>query len=368
MSPHVHISLVNRYDIALIRRELQTALDALGGLAVKNGDKVLLKPNLLAPRSPEKAVTTHPAVVQAVIELVLDCGGKPFIGDSPGVSASAGLWRETGMSELAEKFDIELINFNSQPLTEYEIRGNRYYLSRTALECDLMINLPKLKTHALTLYTGAVKNMFGCLPGFQKGIWHRRAPKSDQFSQVVVDIFSAFKPGINIMDGITAMEGEGPSNGKARDVGVLIASDDAPALDAIASGIIGFKREEVFTTVFAQARGFSPGLDDTVLTGSNPQDIIIPDFRLPNNRFIRLIPKLAHDLLGKYIWSKPEIDRNICSQCYECISACPAQAMSVNSGPPAIDYKKCIECYCCDEVCPEGAVKKKLSWLAKKLM
>jgi ferredoxin len=224
-----------------------------------------------------------------------------------------------------------------------------------------------LKTHSLTLFTGAVKNMYGCLPGFQKGNWHRRAPKADEFSQVVVDVFSSFQPKINIMDGILAMEGDGPSNGRSRKLGLIITSNSAPALDRIATEIIGYDPDEIFTTRFAELRGFSGIESGSELSGVPLDEVKISDFALPMDRYLRMIPKIAHDMLGKFIWTRPVVNPEICSECLSCVENCPVHAMKEDSGPPVIDNKACINCYCCDEICPEGAIDKKMSWLAKKL-
>jgi len=363
----VHIERCAEYELRAVRKAIQKAVEALGGLPVKPGDKVLLKPNLLTNKEPEKAVTTHPVVVQAAAELVKDCRGTPFIGDSPSGSPGDAIWGITGIAEIAKRWDMETLNFSSSRTVETEVRGNAYYLALPAKECDLIINLPKLKTHSLTLFTGAVKNLYGCLPGFQKGNWHRRAPKSDDFSQVVVDVFSCFKPRINIMDGILAMEGDGPSNGKPRQMGLIIASDSAPALDRVASQIIGYDPDEIHTTRFAELRGFSGMNGEPIISGMTLDEVKVDDFALPIDRYLRMLPRKALDLLGKFIWTRPKVNPEVCSACLACMENCPVQALSENGGPPVIDSKICINCYCCDEVCPEGAIEKKMSWLAKKL-
>jgi len=355
------------YQPSAVRSAMREAVEALGGLPVRPGDRVLLKPNLLTTKSPERAVTTHPEIVAAAAELVMDCGGKPFIGDSPSGSPGAGIFRATGMKEIADKLAMETINFSHSEMTDGEARGNVYFFARPAVECEVIINLPKLKTHSLTMFTGAVKNMYGCLPGFQKGNWHRRAPKNDQFSQVVVDVFSCFQPRINIMDGILAMEGEGPSNGNPRQLGILIASDNAPALDRIAGEIIGFQQDEILTTRYAELRGLTLPRRDIQLSGASIEEVKPAGFALPKDRYMRMIPELAHDILGRFIWTRPQVNKMICSQCGKCVANCPVQAMSMNGAPPAINYDLCIKCYCCDEVCPDGAIGKQMSWLAKKL-
>ena len=363
----VHISRCDDYDAKRVRAAIEDSVSTMGGFPVKSGDKVLLKPNLLTAKSPEKAVTTHPTVVSAAAEMVMDCGGIPYIGDSPSGSPGEAIWSETGMADAARRLGIKLVNFTSAGSVDVQVRGNVYYLAGPALECDLLINLPKLKTHSLTLFTGAVKNLYGCLPGFQKGNWHRRAPKADDFCQVVVDVFSCFRPRINIMDGILAMEGDGPSNGRPRKLGLIIASNNAPALDSVASAIIGFDPDEIKTTKFAEMRGLSGGGEEPIVTGVSPDAIGVKDFALPKDRYLRMIPTLAHEILGRFIWTRPEVDPDICSLCGACVENCPAKAMSENGDIPTINHKICINCYCCDEVCPDGAIRKRMSWLAKRL-
>lgn len=367
ISNRVHITVCKEYEDAIVRKSIEEAVEAVGGLPVKNGDVVLLKPNLLTAKSPERAVTTHPAIVKAVAGMVIDCGGKPVIGDSPSGSPGEEIFGVTGIKEAASILDIPIENFSSTGTIENIVRGNAYYLARQAVECDLLINLPKLKTHSLTLFTGAVKNLYGCLSGFQKGNWHRRAPKADDFSQIVVDVFSCFQPVINIMDGILAMEGDGPSNGSPKHVGIILASNNAPALDRIASRIIGYDPEEIYTTRFAELRGFTQGEKSLILSGKSIDEVKPSAFSLPVDRYLRMIPELAHEVLGKFIWTRPKVNPEMCTECYACVGNCPVNAMTENGGPPDIDYKTCINCYCCDEVCPAGAIDKKMSWLAKRL-
>lgn len=363
----IHIVECRQYEPGVVRKAVLEAVEAIGGLPVKSGDKVVIKPNLLTLKEPERAVTTHPQIVSAVSEMVLDCGGKITIGDSPSGSPGEGIWKVTEMKTVIDILNLQKSNFTNGKTVSGEVRGNVYYFAQEAVECDLLINLPKLKTHSLTMFTGAVKNLYGCLPGFQKGNWHRRAPKNDQFSQVVVDVFSRFQPKINIMDGILAMEGEGPSNGKPRQLGVIIAGDNAPAVDRIAAGLIGYEADEILTTRYAELRGLTLPAKDVIVSGADLQGMRPADFSLPKDRYLRMIPELAHNILGKFIWTRPEVQGDICSKCGKCVDNCPAEAMKMDGKPPVIDYKKCIKCYCCDEICPEGAIFKQMSWLAEKL-
>ena len=366
ISARLHIARCRDYQPQSVRSAIQEAVEAIGGLPVKPGDKVLLKPNLLSPRSPEKAVTTHPQIAAAVAELVKDCGGVVSIGDSPSGQPGEAIWIATGMNDILAPTRMKKIDFTASGTEEFLTRGNVYYLAQPALECDLLINLPKLKTHSLTMFTGAVKNLYGCLPGFQKGTWHRRAPKNEQFSQVVVDVFSRFTPRVNIMDGVMAMEGDGPATGRPRKLGVIIASNSAPALDKVAAKIIGFGEDEILTTRFAEQRGFfNP--ENITLTGASIEEVAPSSFALPQDRYLRMIPHLLHEIMGRFIWSRPEVNEDDCIACGDCAQNCPVQAMSFNGGPPEIDYRNCINCFCCDEICPSGAIVKKMSWLAKRL-
>jgi uncharacterized protein (DUF362 family)/Pyruvate/2-oxoacid:ferredoxin oxidoreductase delta subunit len=367
LKPIVHIGRCPDYDIRAVRQASITALEAIGGLPIKNGDTVLLKPNLLAPKAPEKAVTTHPALITAVAELARDCGAKVLIGDSPAGSPGEAIWDITGIKSLVKWLDIKKVDFTLVRALEAEVRGNQYYLALPAVNCDLLINLPKLKTHSLTMFTGAVKNLFGCLPGFQKGNWHRRAPKNEQFSQVVVDVYSKFRPKINIMDAIIAMEGDGPSNGVPKHLGLILGSNESVAMDKISAQIIGFGPDEILTTQFAEMRGISNLKEGITLSGLDWEEVKTSNFILPKDRYLRMIPHLAHELLGKMIWTRPEIETASCTLCGDCVNNCPSKAMSMDGAPPVIDYKICISCFCCDEVCPTAAVKKKMSWLARKL-
>jgi len=346
----------------------------IGGLDkfVKPGMRVLLKPNLISAKVPERAITTHPELVAAVAREVRKVGGNPVIGDSPG-GAKRGLdrvWDKTGMKAIADRDGLELVNFEATGVVEMKCNGRTFHMSKEAVEADFIINLPKLKTHVLTLLTGAIKNIYGLIPGFRKGNYHKEYPKPDEFAEIVVDIFSLVTPGLSIMDGILAMEGDGPSSGTPRWVNLLISSTDAVALDSIVGEIIGFRPYQVPTTKIASESGLGIGWPQAVsVLGESVQDVKISDFKLTSNRKFELIPKPIWNLIGSFIWIRPAIEESSCTSCNTCVTSCPTGAMTaIKDNVPVFDYDKCISCWCCHELCPEKSVYVDKSFLAKKLI
>jgi len=370
----VDVALVRApdYDERTVRPAVKTVLDLMGGLEsfVRPGSRVLIKPNLLAAREPDRGVTTHPAVVRAVVEEVRRVGGVPWVGDSPG-GAARGVDRvltNTGIKVAALEGGAEIMNFEASGAERRSVNGSAYYVARPALQADCVINLPKLKTHSLVLYTGAVKNMFGVIPGFRKAEYHRDHPRPDDFSHTLVDIFSLVPPTLNIMHGILAMEGKGPSSGTRRWVGYLAGSADAVALDAVMTHVLGFGPGEVETTVEAARRGLGQADLARIRVLPEPLDgFRIPDFDLPSNRLMKLIPKGLVDLLSPWLWIRPRVDASRCTRCGTCVENCPTGVMEWVDNGIHIDYDGCIKCLCCDELCPAEAVEQERGWLARKI-
>lgn len=370
MGAEVAIVRAQDYEERTIRPALRDVLRAVGGMDafVRPGDRVLVKPNLLAARTPERGVTTHPALVAAVVEEVKRAGGIPWVGDSPG-GAARGVDRvltNTGIKSAALETGAEIMNFEASGAERRSVNGTDYYIARPPIYADRIINLPKLKTHSLVLFTGAVKNMFGLIPGFRKAEYHRDHPRPDDFSRTLVDIFSIRPPTLNIMDGILAMEGKGPSSGDTRWVGCLMASRDAVALDAVAAHLIGFGPDEVETTVEAARRGLGEGNLANIRVLPDPvEHFRIPDFVLPSNRLLKLIPKPLVDLLRPFLWIRPRVDPSKCTLCQTCVDNCPTGVMHQVDGGIVIDYSGCIKCLCCDELCPKEAIEQERGWLAR---
>lgn len=360
------------YEENVLRPALKQLMDLLGGMSsfVHPGDRVLIKPNLLSARTPDRAVTTHPALLEGVIEEVKKAGGIPCVGDSPG-GAGRGVDRvltNTGIKDAALGTGAELMNFEASGAERRRVNGVDFYIAKPPLHADCIINLPKLKTHSLVLYTGAVKNMFGVIPGFRKAEYHRDHPRPDDFSRTLVDIYSLVPPTLNIMDGILAMEGKGPSSGTARWVGYLAGSSDAVALDAVMARVIGLGPEDVETTVEAARRGLGEGNLANIRVGPESLEALrIPDFKLPSNHLLKLIPKPLVSLLTPWLWIRPRVDPEKCTLCKTCVENCPTGAMELIDHRIEIDYKGCIKCLCCDELCPHEAVEQERGWLARRI-
>ena len=292
------------------------------------------------------------------------------MGDSPG-GAARGVERvltNTGIKAAALASGAEIVNFEASGAERRLVDGTAYYVASPPLYADRIINLPKLKTHSLVLFTGAVKNMFGIIPGFRKAEYHKAHPRPDDFSRTLVDIFSIRPPTLNIMDGILAMQGKGPASGTTRNVGFLLASDDAVALDTVAAHLIGYRPGEIETTRIAARRGLGEGSLEHIRVRPEPVERLrIPDFELASNRLMKLIPKPLVDLLSPWLWIRPRVDPERCTLCLTCVKNCPTRVMEVVDGRIRIDYDECIKCLCCDELCPQEAIEQERGLLARRI-
>jgi len=358
------------YEAESVSMAIRYSLEPFGGIGafVKSGHRVLLKPNLLSAKDPARAITTHPVVVEEVARLVRDAGGEPFIGDSPGgaIRGIKRVWENTGMKEMAERSSLELVNFEASGSEEVKSGPYTYYIAKPVREADVIINLPKLKTHSLTLLTCAVKNMFGTIPGFRKAEAHKLNPKPVEFAQMLVHLYRVQPPQLSIVDAITAMDGNGPSAGNPFDLGLIVAGSDGVAIDTVVADRIGFPEDFIDTTRIAGDMGLGEkSLDRISITGSGA-DIRAEGFELPSNRVMRLIPSPLIKLITPLVWVKPVIDPNLCTGCAFCFKSCPVKAIDKDGSVYRIDDERCINCLCCHELCPDRSIEIKLSWLAKR--
>ncbi len=369
----VSITRCGDYDPAHVGEAVREALGRLGDLSdlLVSGCTVLLKPNLLSSTiGPERPVNTHPAVVRAVAEYIAERGCRLQIGDScgrVGPGATGNALEVSGVRQLADEVGAEVVDFDRQPIEGVEHSDTdvlpRFDLCRAVLDADVVVNLPKLKTHALTYLTGGVKNIFGCVPGKGKKIVHLHAPKPAALAEAVVEVFSRVRPQLTLMDGIVAMEGRGPNGGDAREVGVLLASRDAVALDAVAAAVCAFDAADVPTTQLAARRGLGVGdLARIEVVGEAISDVLVRDFKRPFGRGRSLVFALLPDRLLRWIVhpltaTHSRIDGEKCVLCGQCVVNCPPLALSVSDGRVVCDSRKCIACYCCEEVCDYDAVR-----------
>ncbi len=363
------------YELAAIRAAVTTAVDGVGGMSafVRSGQRVLIKPNLLSAKNPDRAITTHPSVLEVIIELVRAAGGVPTIGDSPGgaIRGIERVWENTGMRDLSERTGVPLVSFEAAGSVSRQGVEHEYMIARPVVDADVIINVPKLKTHMLTLYTGAIKNTFGAIPGFGKARLHNLAGRPAPFSRFVVDVHALVAPALHIMDGVVAMEGDGPSGGKTRYVGAVMAGADAVAMDTVAAGMLGMDVRRIHMIHLAAERGL--GTDDPAsirVVGELPGSFDTDGFKLPGTGILNYIPDPLVRAFKPLIWILPEMSREWgCvggERCGLCMRSCPVNAITLKDDVPVVDRRTCVECLCCHEVCPHQAVRIRLSWLAKK--
>ncbi len=339
------------------------------------GAKVLLKPNLLSARPPDDAVTTHPAVVQSLGQECLNGGCEVSIGDSPPFAGEnparfARHCSVTGISDVASELGVPLVRFEEDSDTLLHPGGHFYHsfdVARCVLESDVLVNIAKFKTHGLTAFTGAVKNVFGCVPGIRKGLFHVQAAEDrEAFAQMLVDLYGAVAPGVNLMDAVVAMEGEGPNAGDARHLGVILASADGVALDAVACAIAGVDPLSLTTTRLAHEQGIGCGdLADIEIRGESIGSVRVDDFKQSSGRNDwQRIPSPVRRMLRRQLIASPQVNTKECIGCGDCATACPVEAITRGT-PASIDLNKCIRCYCCQEVCNSHAVDLKRGWLGE---
>jgi len=342
------------YDYRSLKNRLFELLDTLGGGLIRENSRVVVKPNLLAPASPQRAMLTHPMVVKGVAEYVLDRGGKVQISDSPAMGTFEKVLKESGIREALKGLDVTYKEFTESTTIDVGEPFKKVEIARDALEADVLINLPKLKTHSQMLLTLGVKNLFGCIVGFRKPQWHLRAGVDREvFAALLVRIYQAIQPKLTILDGILAMEGEGPGKGgHPKEVGILLGSADAVALDVAVCRLLNLAEDELLTNKMARTFGL---LNDPVaLIGDRVE---IRDFRLPVMASVVFGPRFSHAFLRKHLIQRPYLEESLCKSCGDCKRYCPAGAISCHHKKINFDYEKCIRCYCCLEVCPHGALR-----------
>lgn len=316
---------------------VRSVVDKLGGISsvIKPGQKILLKPNVLAGFRIEEAATTHPEIVRAVAKLVKEAGAYPFIGDSPGVGSLSRFVGVTGLKKISEEENVPLVELSTpKDIAFHEGKTfKNFVIASEVFDYDAIINLPKFKTHGLTGITCAVKNLFGCVPGILKSQYHYKLHTREKLIALLSDLARFLKPKLNIVDAVWAMEGEGgPSAGTPKFMGLVAVSRDPFELDSVMQKIID---------------------------GENIQGFSFPDFKqikISSEEIYHLpMPGLMKYLVG-WMAEKPVIDQNKCINCGVCVELCPAKALSKSKRKPIFIYSKCIRCFCCQEMCPKHAI------------
>lgn len=374
----------HNYDRGELRNSVDTLLHQLwpeDGLTalVKPGMRVALKVNMLIGKAPDRHITTHPEFVAAVAELVLAARATPFIIDSPGGPYSAPALRlaydRCGFKAVAEELGMEL-NYDLSTSTVTAERGLRIMsaeLLTPALEADVIINLPKLKTHGLTTMTCAVKNLFGLVPGVKKLEYHMRSPHVDDFCGMLVDVAELSRPHLHLVDAVVAMEGEGPSGGAPRSSGLVLGGTDMHAVDMVASCLMGIAPEDIPTLRLAGEAGLAPReIGEVSILGTvvQPQHFRRPEGSKRTHILDGWLPSGIAERLADSLRPIPRFRPDLCTRCGVCVRSCPPRALSWpedKKGTPLLDADGCIRCFCCQELCPEHAIDVRRSFLAKML-
>ena len=366
----VYLFKVEEYNVGEIRASIENALEDLGGFSqfFSRRDRVLLKPNLLSAKSPDRNITTHPSILAAIIDILQEHEVEVFIGDSSG-GAHKGVervYRETGMQKLAADKGIKLVNFEESGAETIKKDGYSFKISRAFLQFDKVINISKFKSHSLTLATGAIKNMFGIVPGLVKTGYHKKYPFPSEFARFIASLYGVVKNRVvlNIMDAVWGMEGNGPSAGESRHIGYLIISSDAIAVDIVQAKLMGYRVNSIPILKEAIKLGIGEGEDKLEVIGEEVK--AIPDFKKPiNTYFLNFMPRPIVQLLARLIYIRPTVDMQKCTGCGMCYRSCPEHAITMVKGRPVFDYSHCIVCLCCHEVCPESAIVLRKSFFAK---
>jgi len=359
------------YSPATLKRIIRSQIDALGGIRsfVSPGQSVLLKPNMLAGKSPEKAVTTHPEIVRAVIELVQEAGGRVLVGDSPGIGKSEQVARKCGILQVIEETGATFTPFSeSVQVPGKEGIFQHLEIAREVLDADVVINLPKLKTHQMMGLTCGVKNMFGAVVGMRKLRLHLQAGTNKEFfALMLLELAEFLKPALTLVDGIMAMEGNGPGSGDPIHVGALFSSRSMQAVDTVACHLLKMPPKAVWTQKVALQTD-RPGcrMEEIELAGDAIEKMRPARFRPAKSTDVNFsLPDFLKKPLRKSLTARPEPDHKKCIRCGECVRSCPPHAMEIKGAQLLIDYDRCIRCFCCQELCPFGALETRQGMLLR---
>ncbi len=368
----VSVIALGEYSPESARRALEALLSPLGyPEKIKTGTRVVIKANLVSAMKPEEAATTHPVLLSALVDMLVERGAQVTVGDSPGGlynSVFVGrVYTKTGMRELISHGAKLNENFGEKHASFPEGRVLRDFTYTSYLDdADMIINFCKLKSHGMMGMSCAAKNMFGVIPGIIKPEYHFRFPKYEDFADMIVDLDEYFHPELSISDAVIGMEGNGPTAGTPKKIGCLLASHSPHNLDMVASKILGFEREELPILDAAYKRGMTPESYDGIKLIGCADGLFLSDFERVvekrslefsgngKSRFKRFFSKIA----AKALRTRPHLEKNMCVGCGVCRDICPAKAIIINKKKKAvIDKKKCIRCFCCQEFCPKSAMK-----------
>lgn len=352
------------YDVEAVKPALEEALNAVNGLDfVMPGMKIIIKPNLVSFKKPDAAATTHPALLEALVEMLLARGADVTIGDSPGGPHSLPLlnrvYAATGMDRL-EKLGAKLnrnMNEKTVDFPEGKVLKNFTYTEYLD-EADAIIDFCKLKSHGMLGMSAAVKNLFGTIPGLKKPEVHYKFQNDAEFADMLVDLNEYFKPRLAICDAVVGMEGNGPTAGTPRQIGAIIASKSTYYADVVGAELIGMNIDGLPTLQAAYERGFAPASSKNLRVYGDIRALTVDDFKAPPVRGLSFMRKgnVLHFISKAALEHKPTLKKRFCVGCGECARMCPAKAIEMKNKKPHINREKCIRCFCCQEFCPRAAM------------
>jgi len=368
---------MNKTKVALVRCDtyeedkvleaVQTGFDLLGGVSIfaKRQERIVMKPNVLIGTNPENCVTTHPAVFKAVGRLLAEAGASVYYGDSPSFGKCEFGVRRAGLKRVGDELGFSLADFDAGRQVSHPdgLLVKSFMIANGVLDADGLVSLPKFKTHPLVRFTGAVKNQFGCVPGLLKSQYHVKLPDPYDFATMLVDLNTLVKPRLCVMDGIMAMEGNGPRSGKPKKMNVLLLSSDPIAIDATACRIINLEPAVVPTSRPGEQAGLGTyHIESIEIVGEDMEQFFDETFEVIRTPPMPCTSSRLQTFAKNRICERPVIDKAKCTNCGTCVRMCPVEPKAVDwhtgdtSRQPTHRYDRCIRCYCCQEVCPEGAI------------
>jgi uncharacterized protein (DUF362 family)/Pyruvate/2-oxoacid:ferredoxin oxidoreductase delta subunit len=360
------------YDVDSIEKKLREGFELLGGKSflrnlIPENSKVLLKPNFLTVIEKGSPVITHHAMFEAIVRIVKEYSGNIVFGDSPGSGDTRKAAEKSGIMEVADRYGVKFVNFNEAVHVELDnpIMYKFWNVAKAAYEADVVITLPKLKTHAMMYYTGAVKNQFGCIPGSQKAEWHTKLPDAVNFGKMLLDLNSVVKTSFAIIDGIVAMEGNGPRNGTPKKMDTIIMGKCLTAVDSTAVRLIGYDNvlSVPFLKVAHDTKWGAVMPEEIEVLGEKVENMKCKDFKLSRGaKVVNFLTPSLNNFVASLTAPNPVLVEEKCIGCKKCDEVCPESSKVIsfvkhnNKVIPKWNYSNCIRCFCCQELCPRGAI------------
>ena len=373
--PVVSLASCKNYTPEELKTALLKIFFDLGGIEkyVTAGVKIVLKPNLIMAKSPSTCATTNPEFIRQLAIILKEYGAQLFIAESPGGPYTSArlkaVYNACGITEVAAETGI-VLNYKTD-VVKKENPGGRFLktleLIKSLVDADFIINLPKAKSHGQMTYTGAVKNMFGAVAGMFKVDYHMRMSEYDTFADAIIDVFLSVKPKLNIMDAVMGMEGNGPTNGNPRHIGLICASEDAFALDLTMLDILRLDPRKIPVLKQGMLRNLCVNnVSEVEIKGEKPEKFFINNFSFPTRGTVNFFhANFLFKPFARFFKPYPCFLYDKCTSCGECMRVCPAKTIIIKDRKPYADLKKCVRCFCCQELCPSAAVEIKRSFVHK---